>query len=155
MEFSGWSSAFRLCGKFEAAPTTRTSLFMKNTSNQCRPHSPSAEPASAAADRLRCFLLLTALYLIATDCCSAQTTILPGPMRAAEAYPLPNSNVATVQSNGFITPLPGAAPQSTDNGTRSLALAPYGYPSGYPDSISESADSTKALTPRAGIRTAP
>jgi hypothetical protein len=101
----------------------------------------------SAAKRL---LALVAVLLSMVGNSQAQTGILPGPMRAAEAYPFPNSNVAAIQSNGFITPLPASHLQ-----TPSLAMAPYGYPSGYPDSIAESADSAKTLAPRAGILTAP
>jgi hypothetical protein len=77
----------------------------------------------------------TAYCILATANCFAQTSVLAGPMRAAEAYPLPPTNaVATTPPADF-----GHARREP-----SLALAPYGYPSGYPDSISESADAARS-----------
>jgi Domain of unknown function (DUF6268) len=94
-------------------------------------------------------------------------------MRAAEAYPISQPTVSASASTGSIAPLPqtewqsqnpsasanGSAPPFTPfavsgsaapRGGEKVALAPYGYPSGYPDSISESGDAARSAAPRAG-----
>jgi hypothetical protein len=97
---------------------------------------------------LSALCLLTTAYCLLTADCSAQTGILPGPMRAAEAYPLAQSNIAAIQPNGFMTLLPpGEADSAAAARGSAVALAPYGYPSGYPDSISESADAARSRAP--------
>jgi hypothetical protein len=94
------------------------------------------------------FCLLPAAYcLLSPAFCPAQTGISPGPMRAAEAYPLPP--VTPADAAPFAQS--GRASQPLLSPRRDVALAPYGYPSGYPDSISESADAARNLGPQPSI----
>jgi hypothetical protein len=65
-------------------------------------------------------------------------------MRAAEAYPLPP--IAGTDTAPFA--FSGQAAQPPAPPRRDVALAPYGYPSGYPDSISESADAARTQAPQ-------
>jgi hypothetical protein len=93
-----------------------------------------------------------ALVLVSGGHVNAQMGILPGPMKAAEPFPVPQSSVPTLG----LKPSPNASPAPTSpDRTAKIALAPYGYPSGYPDSISESADAARSYMPPGGFFSRP
>jgi hypothetical protein len=73
----------------------------------------------------------------------AQVAPLPTAMRASEAVATRISlhGVSTFDRSAPIPPPAATAPSA------SIALAPYGYPSGYPDNISEAADQAKSFPP--------
>ncbi len=85
----------------------------------------------------------------------AQVAPLPIAMRASEPMPTRTSIVSPPGVSAFdrsasTSPLP-----TTAGPAASIALAPYGYPSGYPDTISEAADQVKMLPPSPGAFSTP
>lgn len=84
----------------------------------------------------------------------AQAVQLPSAMRPAEPFP-----IVGVMRGDSIGPIPGMPLMSQvslgDGRSASLALAPYGYQSGFPAPIAESADQASSLPPHHGAMSGP